>query len=181
MGVSPQRAIRNIALIGFMGSGKSSVGRVAAELLGFEFVDTDALIESRSGQSITDIFANQGEPAFRELEATVVRELSGRDKTVIATGGGLPTHPGNVEDLKTHALLVCLLSSPERLYERVRHQSHRPLLRVADPLERIRTLLDQRTPCYREADVMIGTEGRGQREIAQQVVTQFRLAARHQS
>jgi shikimate kinase len=164
-----------------MGSGKSSVGRVVAELLGFEFLDTDALIESRTGQAITDIFAQSGEPAFRELEAGVVRDLSTRNRTVIATGGGLPTHPGNLDELKTHALVVCLWSTPERLYERVRHQSHRPLLQVPDPLERIRTLLEQRTPCYREADVMIGTEGRGQREIAQQVVTQFRLASQGQS
>lgn len=163
-----------------MGSGKSSVGRVVAELLGFEFLDTDTLIESRAGQSITDLFAQRGEPAFRELEASVVHELSARNHTVIATGGGLPTHPGNLDALKSHALVVCLWSSPERLYERVRHQSHRPLLQVPDPLERIRTLLDQRTPCYREADVMIGTEGRGQREIAQQVATQFRLASRGQ-
>jgi shikimate kinase len=179
--VNPQRSIRNIALIGFMGSGKSSVGRLVAELLGFEFVDTDALIETRAGCPISTIFAQQGEPAFRELEAATVRELAGLNQVVIATGGGLPTNPANLDSLRTHALVACLWSSPERLYERVRHQTHRPLLQVPDPLERIRTLLEQRTPCYREADVMIGTEGRGQREIAQQVITQFRLATHGQA
>jgi shikimate kinase len=174
--VSPPRTIRNIALIGFMGSGKSSVGRLVAEMLGYQFTDTDALIEARAGCFISDIFAQQGEAAFREREAEVLRELARLDHTVIATGGGLPTYPGNLEALKQHSLVVCLWSSPERLYERVRHQSHRPLLQVPDPLGRIRALLEQRTPCYRQADVMIGTEGRGQREIAQQVISQFRLA-----
>lgn len=176
MRVSSPRVIRNIALIGFMGSGKSSIGRLVAEMLGFQFVDTDALIETRAGRSITDIFAQQGEAAFRELEASVVRDLEGVNHTVIATGGGLPTQPGNVDALKQRALVVCLWSSPERLYERVRHQSHRPLLQVPDPLGRIRELLEQRTPCYQQADVMIGTEGRGQREIAQHVVSQYRIA-----
>jgi shikimate kinase len=97
------RRIRNLALIGFMGVGKSVVGRVAAEHLHFTFLDTDHVIEARAGKQIADIFAQDGEPAFRAWEHRIVEELTRRDKTVIATGGGLPVAEGNLASLKTHA------------------------------------------------------------------------------
>jgi shikimate kinase len=127
-GVNGLRTFHNLALIGFMGTGKSSVGRTVADLLHFEFLDTDQTIEERSGRTIAQIFADHGEPAFRDLEHRLVLELAGRQKTVIATGGGLPVNPANLESLKTHALVVCLWASPARIYERVREHSHRPLL-----------------------------------------------------
>jgi shikimate kinase len=176
--VSSSRAIQNIALIGFMGSGKTSVGRALADLLGFRFVDTDELIESRAGKCITDIFKQDGEPAFRELEGRIVSELARLQGVVISTGGGLPTNPANLESLKTHALVVCLWAAPEKIFERVRHQSHRPLLNVPDPLARIRELLEVRTPFYKQADVLVTTEGRPIREVAQQVASQFHIARR---
>src|ERR1035437_2323508 len=120
-----RRQPANVALIGFMGAGKTSVGRLVAENLGFEFLDTDELIQSRAGRTIADIFAKEGEPAFRALEKQVVQELSARKKTVISTGGGLPTDPENLAALKSYALVVCLWASPEKIWERVRHQSHR--------------------------------------------------------
>src|SRR2546426_203506 len=122
------RKIQNLALIGFMGTGKSSVGRLVAEQLHFTFLDTDDLIESRTGKSINDIFAQQGEATFRELECQVVAELASHTKTVIATGGGLPVNPANLDSLKDHALVVCLWASPEKIWECVRGQDHRPLL-----------------------------------------------------
>ncbi len=170
------RNIQNIALIGFMGTGKSTVGRLIAEQLRFEFLDTDALIEQRSGKKITEIFAQNGETAFRELEAQLVAELAARTRTIISTGGGLPTNPANLASLKTHSLVICLWASPERIYERVREQSHRPLLHDPDPLGKIRTLLTAREKFYKQADVLINSDLRSAREVAQQVVNQFRLA-----
>ncbi len=159
-----------------MGTGKSSVGRMAAEVLEFAFLDTDHEIELRTGLSISEIFSQHGEPAFRELEAKVVQDLAERRKTIIATGGGLPVNPANLASLKTHALVVCLWASPEAIYERVKGHSHRPLLNSGNPLEKIRQLLSIREPYYRQADVLISSEMRSVREVAAQVVHQFHMA-----
>jgi shikimate kinase len=168
--------MQNIALVGFMGTGKSCVGRLAAEALQFDFVDTDDLIESQCGLSIEEIFKQQGEGAFRQLEKQVVQNLGRRQKTVIATGGGLVADPENLASLKTHALVVCLWASPETIWERVQSQTHRPLLQTADPLGRIRELLALRDPLYRQADVLIQTGQRSPKEVVQQVLHQFQLA-----
>lgn len=170
------RNIQNIALIGFMGTGKSTVGRLIAEQLRFDFLDTDVLIEQRSGKKITEIFAQNGERAFRELETQLVAELATCTRTVISTGGGLPTNPANLASLKTHSLVICLWAAPERIYERVREQSHRPLLNDPDPLGKIRSLLTAREKFYKQADVLINSDLRLAREVAQQVINQFRLA-----
>ena len=159
-----------------MGSGKSSIGRAVAELLGFQFVDTDELIEARAKLRISEIFEQQGEVAFRRLETETLTELERSQGMVIATGGGLPTNPANLESLRSHSLIVCLWASPEKIYERVKTQTHRPLLNVADPLERIRKLLEERKPTYKSADVMVSSESRTIREVAQHVVAQFHLA-----
>ena len=170
------RPLPPLVLSGFMGTGKSSVGRLAAELLQFEFVDTDELIESQSGLSIEEIFKNQGEAAFRQLEHGMVRNLEQRQKTVIATGGGLIIDTANLASLKTHALVVCLWASPEIIWERVQEQTHRPLLQTADPLGKIRDLFAVRDPLYRQADVLIQSGLRSPKEVAQQVLIQFQLA-----
>lgn len=172
------RQLVNLALIGFMGTGKTSVGWMVAENLKFNFLDTDEMIQARTGRSIADIFAKDGEAAFRALEREVVGELSTREKTVISTGGGLPTNPENLAALKTHALVVCLWSAPEKIWERVRHQSHRPLLHDPDPQKKIRELLAVREPFYKQADVLINTDLRSAREVAQQIELQFKLATR---
>src|SRR5580700_9483556 len=171
------RRIANLALIGFMGTGKTSVGRLVAELLDFEYLDTDELIQSGTGRTISDIFKTDGEPAFRALEEKAVAGLSSRVKTVIATGGGLPANPANLISLKTHALVVCLWASPEKIWERVKNQTHRPLLEEADPQQKIRELLAVREPFYKQADVLMNTEIRTVREMAHQVAHQFRMAA----
>ena len=102
------RLIHNLALMGFMGTGKSCVGRLGADILHFTFLDTDNVIEARAGKAISNIFQQDGEPAFRDWERRIVEELTRRDKTVIATGGGLPASEANLASLKTHALVVCL-------------------------------------------------------------------------
>ena len=170
------RQIRNIALIGFMGTGKSSVARIIADQLHFNLLDTDELIETRAGKSISAIFAESGEPAFRQFEREVVAELASRKRTIISAGGGLGANAGNLVQLKEHALVVCLWASPEKIWERVKNQTHRPLLQDPDPLAKIRRLLAERGPVYKQADVLLNTEVRSLREVAQQVLHQFRLA-----
>ena len=171
------RQIRNLALVGFMGVGKSSAGRLAAELLGFKFVDTDEMIEQRAGMCISEIFRTQGEPAFRQLEKDVVAELATFTDTVISTGGGLATNEENLNSLKDHALVCCLWAGPDTIWRRVHHQSHRPLLNGPDPEAKIRELLEQREPHYRKADVLLNTEMRPLKEVAQHLVHQFHESA----
>jgi shikimate kinase len=170
------RSLHNLALIGFMGTGKSTVGRLAADALRFTFLDTDHVIEEWAKKPISDIFAQDGEPAFRELERRIVEQLTHRRKTVVATGGGLAANETNLASLKTHSLVVCLWASPEKIYERVKNHTHRPLLNEPDPLGKIRSLLEVREPYYRQADVLVNTGMRSLREVALQVVHQFHLA-----
>lgn len=170
------RSIHNLALIGFMGTGKSCVGRLAAETMHFTFLDTDHVIEARAGKSIADLFTTEGEPAFRQWERRVVEELTRRQRTVIATGGGMPADEANLASLKTHALVVCLWASPEAIWERVRAHEHRPLLNDPDPLAKIRELLAARERFYRQADVLVNTEMRSVREVVQHVIHQFHMA-----
>jgi shikimate kinase len=174
--MSSTRKIVNIALIGFMGTGKSTVGRLLAEQLRFEFIDTDDLIESRAHKSIAAIFADEGEAAFRQREKELVAELSSRRRAVISTGGGLGANEAHIASLKQHALVVCLWASPEKIWERVRGQTHRPLLREADPLAKIRELLAAREPFYKQADVLLSTDVRSLKEVAQQALHQFQSA-----
>jgi shikimate kinase len=168
--------MQNLALVGFMGTGKSSVGRLAAGLLHFTFLDTDQVIEAWAAKSINEIFQQDGELAFRQWERRIVTDLTRRIRTVIATGGGLPTVEENLASLKSHALVVCLWASAEVIWERVRSHTHRPLLLDADPLGKIRQLLAARESFYRQADVLVNTERRSQREVAAQVVHQFHMA-----
>jgi shikimate kinase len=172
------RQLVNLALVGFMGTGKTSIGRLVAEHLHFHFLDTDEIIQTRTGRTIADIFSKDGEPAFRALEKKLVGELGQHTSAVIATGGGLPTSAENLAQLKTYALVVCLWASPEKIWERVRNQSHRPLLHDPDPQKKIRELLAERAPFYRQADVLVNTDLRSAREVAQQVALQFKLATR---
>jgi len=169
------RRIGNIALIGFMGTGKTSVGRLVADQLHFNYLDTDEMIQAATGKSISEIFAASGESAFRALEENVCEELARKTQTVISAGGGLPIAAQNLASLKTHALVVCLWASPAKIWERVKNQTHRPLLHDPDPQKKIRELLAARAPFYRQADILLNTESRSLREVAQQVIHQFRL------
>ncbi|MEW6306739.1 MAG: shikimate kinase [Verrucomicrobiota bacterium] len=174
--MSATRHLHNLALIGFMGTGKSSVGHLLAAQLHYTFVDTDELIAQRAGKSINDIFAQNGETTFRDYESAVVADLAHLSKTVISTGGGLGANDANLESLKQHALVVCLWARPETIWQRVGHQTHRPLLHGEDPLAKIRSLLEQREPYYRKADVLISTEMRSIREVSLQILHQYQSA-----
>lgn len=159
-----------------MGTGKSSSGQIVAGLLNFRFLDTDSMIEERAGKPITAIFAEGGEAAFREWERQIVDELSAVSETVISTGGGLAANGANLESLKKHALVACLWAGPEAIWQRVRHQTHRPLLNGAAPQEDIAKLLKERESHYRKADVLINTEMRSLKDVAQQLCYHFKQA-----
>ena len=173
------RQLHNLTLIGFMGVGKSAIGRLVSRILHYDLIDTDEMIEQRAGKKISAVFAEDGEPAFREFERALVAEMPNWRRKVIATGGGLGANVENIASLKTHSLVVCLWATPETIWKRVGHQSHRPLLQDPDPLARIRSLLETRAPLYKQADVLINTEHRDSREVADHVLHQFRLARSH--
>lgn len=156
--------MKNIVLIGFMGSGKTEVGKRLAERLSYTFVDTDRLIEEKRGESVAGIFRGEGEPRFRELEVSIIRDLLIRDLSgvtghVISTGGGIVISSDNIRSLKKIGLLVWLKASPETIYRRVRSETHRPLLNVDDPLGEIKRLLTFREQFYSEADISVDTDG----------------------
>ena len=174
--MSSTRQPRNLALVGFMGTGKSTIGRELATELGFGFLDTDQSIEERAQASISDIFKNQGEAGFRKLEQELVNELKSTEKLVIATGGGLVCQPETLEALRRCSFLVCLWATPEVIWERVRIHQHRPLLQGPDPLGKIRELLQSREKFYRQADLLINTDSRPVKELVQIISHQFQRA-----
>ena len=133
------------------GSGKSTVGRQLSRRLGLPFFDSDHLIEQRLGCSIREYFAREGETAFRDVEEQVIAELAGGATAVVATGGGAVLRQANREQLRRAGRVIYLRSSPDELYRRLRHDTQRPLLQVADPLVRLRAMYAERDPLYREA------------------------------
>lgn len=161
----------NIVLIGFMGTGKSAVGKTLARRLGFSFYDTDYLVQERAGMSVADIFTNFGEAEFRRLEGEVVRRLMYRERVIIATGGGIVLNRINIERLKEKGVVVLLWATPEVIHQRTRHRAHRPLLRGPNPLPTIRRLLKEREPLYRAAaDVVVQTGGKPVNRVADEVM-----------
>ena len=144
---------KNIVLIGFMGSGKSSLGRELSTLLGYPVLDTDTLIVERAGKSIPRLFEEDGESAFRDLESRVLADLEkqGPSRHIIATGGGIVTRPENRARLRNLGYVVWLVVSPREILRRTARNKDRPLLNTTDPEETIARLLEQRLPHYREA------------------------------
>ena len=147
-------------LVGMPGAGKSSVGRQLARRLNVAFWDSDAVIEQRIGCTIREFFAQQGEAAFRDLEAEVIRELCMGDDCVLATGGGSVLRPENRAVLHAHGTVMYLRASPDQLYRRLRNDTKRPLLQVADPLQALKDLYAVRDPLYRETAHFVMETGR---------------------
>lgn len=162
--------VKNIVLVGFMGTGKSRVGRLLAKRLGLDFVDMDALIEERQGKPIPRIFAEEGEPAFRRMERELVRELAAREGQVIACGGGIVLNPDNLADYAATGLVVCLSAAPDTILERVAHETHRPLLAEGDKLQKIRDLLARRQPLYDAVPHQVPTDGLSAEDVAERIL-----------
>ena len=149
----------SIALIGFMGTGKTAVGKALAERLDKEFVELDSLIEQKAGKTIPEIFNQDGEVTFRELEIEVTREVAERKNTVIACGGGVVLNEINIERLRKECIIVYLTASPRVILKRtLSNENERPLLEVSNKAQRIQELLRFRKPFYeRAADIKIDT------------------------
>jgi shikimate kinase len=148
----------NIYLVGFMATGKTATGEILAARLKRPFVDMDGILEARENGSISDIFASKGELYFRRLEKGLVVELAAKNNLVVACGGGVFASRENIDRMKASGLVICLASSPEKILERAKKFTNRPLLNVDKPLERIRELMAKRAPFYAEAHHTVDVE-----------------------
>ena len=151
---------RNVVLTGFMGTGKTTVGRLLAARLDYEFVDTDEVIVGRYGE-IADIFRTRGEDAFRQIERELAAELTVRERLVISTGGRMMLDPDNVAALGSSGRVFCLVATPDEIFDRISNNAssiERPLLAVADPRQRIAELLSERSVAYRRV-LQVSTDG----------------------
>ena len=167
----------NIVLIGFMGSGKSSIGRIVARRMGFQFLDTDALIVERAGRSIPTIFAEQGEEKFRDLETGAIESLAQHSRCVIATGGGAVLRERNRALLRELGLVVLLAASEEVLFERVSRNDRRPLLQTENPRETLGQMLAGRREMYEAAaEHVVDTSHFTHRQSADAVIAAARRA-----
>lgn len=155
----------NIVLVGFMGTGKTSIAKRLSAQLRMRYVDTDDVIEKESGRSTTDIFETDGESIFRQLESELVDKVSKLSNQVVSTGGGVVLKEENVAKLKEKGIVFCLTATAEEIYRRVGHQTHRPLLQTPDPMKTIQTMLAERAPYYAKADHTVETTGRTFEEI----------------
>jgi shikimate kinase len=164
----------NIVLTGFMGTGKTAVGRELSRLLNMKLVDVDTEIEKCEQMTINEIFKQFGELRFREIETEMIRELSERKDVIISTGGGAVLRQENVDILRKQGIIICLMATPETILKRTSHSSHRPLLQVEDPFGKIKELLDFRRPFYEKADIMIDTDGKTPRQIAEEVIDKMK-------
>lgn len=171
--------MKNIVLIGFMGTGKTSTGKALAQRLGKAFIDLDSRIEEEYGESIPQMFAAKGEAYFRACEKAMVEQVSSRANAVISTGGGTVKDPGNTAALKKRGVMICLTAAPEAILERTGRQGRRPLLDAAGQdrrsrLKEIERLLAEREAMYRQADFAVDTSDASPMQIAERIVRVLR-------
>jgi len=170
---------RRVLLVGFMGSGKSTVGRLLADALGWEFVDLDDEVERDQKRSVAAIFAESGEPRFRAVEARLGERLLARDRVVLAAGGGWAATPGRLRSLPEGTLSVWLKVGPDEAVRRAAPLAGaRPLLAGADPVGAARKLLSAREPFYAEADLEVDTEDRSIKDVAAEILRRTGLEGR---
>jgi shikimate kinase len=161
---------QNIFLVGPMGAGKSTVGRQLAEALSYTFKDSDQEIQRRTGVDIPTIFEFEGEEGFRNRERQMIEDLVGEERLVLATGGGAVLDPENRQNLTARGVVIYLHCSPEQQYSRTARDRNRPLLQTEDPLARLRELMDERDPLYRQvADLVVSTEKRGTASVVKEI------------
>jgi len=167
----------NLYLVGFMGTGKTTIGRAVAQRLGFTLLDSDHEIERQQGRSIAEIFATDGEPAFRTLERAYIEQGHPASRSVVSCGGGLVVPPGMLELLQERGVVICLHASIETILERTARHRHRPLLNVEDPEARVRALYAQREPVYKRAGTVLLTDSRPLNDIVAHVIRAWRREA----
>jgi shikimate kinase len=168
----------NLYLVGFMGTGKTTVGRLVAHRLGMKLIDSDVAIEERAGKPISRIFDDEGEQTFRRYEREFVEGGHPYTGCVVSCGGGLVMQDGLSEMLRERGVVICLTALPETILERTHGNRNRPLLNVDSPLERIREILEHRMPVYRAVGTEIMTDGRPVSEIAAHVQRVYQREAR---
>jgi len=162
--------MNNIFLVGFMGTGKTAVGRLLAKKLKRKFVEMDEEIEKREGKRIVDIFSQKGEVYFRKVEKDVLKEIASQDNLVVSCGGGVVVDEENLRILKETGVVICLQAHPLTIYERTKDTDERPLLNVSDPLEKIKELLSRRVPFYKKAHYFIDTDYLSIEEVAEKII-----------
>lgn len=160
-----------VILTGFMGTGKTAVGEKLAKRLGWEFLDTDLMVEADTGKSITDIFEKEGEQAFRVHEKKMVRKALEKEKVVVATGGGAIVDPDNLKLMKEKGIVIGLSASAESILQRVASMETRPLLRSKDQFKRIESLMSHRSPYYRQADKIVDTTMKRLEETVDEILS----------
>ena len=173
-----QESGENLYLTGFMGTGKSSIGREVAKALGFRFIDSDRAIEKKEGMKISRIFADKGEDFFRQCERDFIESGHPNEGCVVACGGGLIIPDGMKKMVEDRGILVALFASVETVLARTSRNKSRPLLNVDDPKERIRQLMAEREPIYRKIDLAVSTDGRSFGDVRDAVVRIYRSHAR---
>jgi shikimate kinase len=173
-----QKTKPNLYIVGFMGVGKSAIGRRVARELSFQFIDTDEAIEKQVGKKIPEIFASEGEAQFRALEKAFIESGHPAEGCVVSCGGGLVVQDGMSEILKSKGVVICLFASAESIIERTRRNSNRPLLNVKDPEARIRQLLAEREPIYMDSGTCITTEDRTIPEVMKHLLRTYRACAK---
>ena len=162
---------KNIFLIGFMGSGKSTIARLLAKETGKELIEMDETIEAEAGCSINQIFEDHGEGYFRDLESELVARIADKGATVVSCGGGAVLRAENVETMKKNGTIVYLSATPETIYKRVRNSTHRPLLNGNMNVEYITQLMEKRLPIYEHAaDVVVDVNDKEKREIVKKII-----------
>jgi shikimate kinase len=166
--------MKPIFLVGFMGTGKSSIAKMLSAVLGIPMLDMDASIEERTGKKISDIFAKEGEAAFRALERAMVVELSAKHDIIVSCGGGVVIDPENIKTMQSSGIAVCLDATPETVYARVKNETHRPLLKVADPLTAIKILMIKRELFYKAITHHVDTDGQTVEAVAMQICGMLR-------
>ncbi|MDA8432172.1 MAG: AAA family ATPase [Nitrospiraceae bacterium] len=159
----------NIVLTGFMGTGKTAVGRELSRLLSMRLVDVDSEIEAGRGMKIADIFRDFGEPYFRDLETEVIRRFARQRNLIISTGGGAVLREENMAALRETGVIFCLRAAPQTILARTAGSGDRPLLNVEDPLAKIEDLLAFRMPFYEKAGTMIDTDGKTPLQVAEEI------------
>jgi shikimate kinase len=165
------QSTQSIFLVGMMGAGKSTIGRLLANAIGFEFVDADRELEARSGVPIPTIFEVEGEAGFRRRETALLDELSLRNHIVLATGGGAVLDPQSRQRLRERGLVVYLRTSADEVHRRTRRDKSRPLLRTEDPRRRIEQLLAERDPLYEEvAHIAVQSAPSNPKKLVQRLV-----------
>ena len=161
---------RNIFLVGLMGAGKTTVGRMLAKRLNLAFGDSDGEIENRTGVVVPTVFEIEGEEGFRRRETKVIADMTARRDSVLATGGGAVLRQENRDNLKANGFVIYLNAPPHVLWERTRHDKNRPLLRVDDPLRKLQELFFVRDPIYREVADLVVDDGKGNAQAIVQML-----------